>query len=128
MKQLLVKNCTLFLLLVLTYVACDNNSRLPETFVYQVIDSDGMTLPARIEDDGDGLGILVGRFVFSNTETTFDAVFDYVSLDRTNFSLTDNESLIDVWGSGFYTPDSINFVVTKSVSGIEVEERFTGTR
>ncbi len=123
-----MRNHILYLCLILTSVGCEDDSRIPQTFIYQVVDADGMTLPARVEDYGDGLGVLVGRFVFSNTETTFDAIFDYVSQDRTTFSLTDNESLLDVWGSGFYTPDSINFVVTLRAAGMDIEERFVGAR
>jgi len=131
MKYLIYTSIILFLL-----PSCQNNENLevqPEIKIYQVDNNNDITIPVTIEDFLDGTGYVYGNLLFDNTETQFNAIFDYVNDDKTNFSLDITGSQISstfVSGSGYFTNDSISISISifREIGGLDLEEVYIGSR
>ena len=132
-----MKNYYSLLVLCLAIVSCNSSVNVIEEpnsifKIYQVTGNDAEIVTVEVEDFTDGFGIINGKLVFNNQITSFDAIYDYVDDVRTNFSIkTTPESSfsgMNIHGSGFYTSDSIDIIITQeNVAGV-FQEHFSGTR
>lgn len=117
------------LLLFNSLISCTNEE--PETRTYNVRGDDNILRIVEIEDLRDGTGTLKSNLIFDNTDSKFDATFNYVNEETTNFVINaaDGEFISGYAnGNGFYTSDSIDFVVQKTLGGIIIEMHYTGNR
>ncbi len=104
----------------------------PLVRIYQAKNPDDITIPIRIEDYQNGTGVLLAELLFSFEPSTFDATFDYVTDERTNFSLevrpSPNYTNTFLDGTGTFDQDSIWMTIHRSLGGMEWEDVYTGSR
>lgn len=119
-------------LFISSLVGCTTEEPLVTEFLtYQVTGEDGTSIVVEIEDRKDGTGFLTGQLVFDNTDSKFDATYNYVSDERTNFVIDVAEGEVlsgDANGSGFFTSDSIDFDIQRTIGGFTIDEHYTGNR
>jgi len=126
-----MKNVLYFFAAILLMASCTDPIEDPEIRVYQVTDNNDITIPVTTEDHHDGTGFLIGQLLFTNNDTRFTAILDYVNDNKTNFSLTIEGNQTDytfVSGTGNFTSDSIFISIYREVSGIDIEETYVGSR
>lgn len=129
-----MKNFLLFAAALIMFSSCSDDTRDPDLRIYRATKSDEpKTIPVTVIDNHDGTGTIEGALLHNVGAQTssFDADFDYVNHNKTNFILSTPDGEIQSIfssGTGYMTDDSIYLSIRLNFGGFTLNDIYRGER